>query len=81
MDKSLVECHEEVFLPDDNKVGVYHLTSYAYTYLLYLLHMYLIHIDMYKYFCHQLYDIHLYFQCVTSCLFYVCTSTFLDCYI
>ena len=32
MDKSLVECHEEVFLPDDNRVGIYHLTSDAYTY-------------------------------------------------
>ena len=33
MDKGLVECHEEVFLPDDKRVGVYHITSYAYTYL------------------------------------------------
>ena len=33
MDKSLLECNEEVFLPDDNMVGVYHLTSYEYTYL------------------------------------------------
>ena len=71
MDENVEECNQEVCLENDTEGMHISFNITCINIILYLVHIYSIEVHMYKYFCNQLYDINIYFQCVISSLFHI----------